>query len=170
MEQRDTYGKQASYEDVRRLLLGDGLVASNGALWRRQRKLMAPFFTPRAVETYLPVMAEDGAWFRERWQAAAQRGEPLDMLTEMSVLTASIILKSMFSMEAADTIDWLKGTVETMLAFASRRQMNPFHAPLWVPTVRQSSLPRGARPRSRIHPGHHLRAPRAHPKAGRMTC
>ena len=148
VEQRDTYGKQASYEDVRRLLLGDGLVASNGALWRRQRKLMAPFFTPRAVETYLPVMVEDGAWFRERWQAAAQRGEPLDMLTEMSVLTASIILKSMFSMEAADTIDWLKGTVETMLAFASRRQMNPFHAPLWVPTARNRAY---LEARTRVH-------------------
>jgi cytochrome P450 len=148
VEQRDTYAKRASYEGVRKLLLGDGLVASNGALWRRQRKLMAPFFTPRAAETYLPVIVEDGAWFRERWNAAARRGEPLDMLTEMSMLTASIILKSMFSMEAAETIDWVKGDVETMLGFASSRQMNPFHAPLWLPTPRNRAY---LDARTRVH-------------------
>src|SRR4051794_20337686 len=96
VEQRDIYGKHASYDGVRNLLLGDGLVGSNGALWRRQRKLMAPFFTPRAIETYLPIIVEDGVWFRERWNAAAAEGKPRDMLTEMSLLTASIILKSMF--------------------------------------------------------------------------
>ncbi|HEY0602792.1 MAG TPA: cytochrome P450 [Herpetosiphonaceae bacterium] len=136
VEERDIYTKLTSYDGVRNLLLGNGLVASNGALWRRQRRLMAPFFTPRAIETYLPVIVEDGAWFRERWNAAARRGQPLDMLTEMSVLTASIILKSMFSLEAPDTIDWVKGAVETMIGFASSRQMNPFHAPLWMPTPR----------------------------------
>lgn len=134
VERRATYGKEASYDGVRQFLLGDGLLASNGSLWRRQRKLMAPFFTPRATETYLPIMVEDAASFRHRWEAAAQRGVPVDVLAEMSVLTASIILRSMFSMESAETIDWLKGAVETMLAFVSRRQLNPLRAPLWVPT------------------------------------
>lgn len=147
VDQRDTYTKLASYDDVRTLLLGNGLVASTGALWR-QHKLMAPFFTLRAIETYLPMMVEHGGSFRERWNVAAQRGEPLDMLTEMSVLTASIILKSMFSMEAPDTIDWVKGAVETMIGFVSRRQMNPLHAPLWVPTPGNRAY---LNARSRVH-------------------
>jgi cytochrome P450 len=136
VDQRESYGKEASYESVRILLLGNGLVASNGALWRRQRKLMAPFFTPRAIQTYLPVIVEDGARFRERWNAAGDRGKPLDIFAEMSILTASIILKSMFSTEAADTISWVKRDVEIMISFASTRQMNPFQAPLWMPTPR----------------------------------
>jgi cytochrome P450 len=148
VEQRDIYGKHASYEDVRKLLLGDGLVGSNGALWRRQRKLMAPFFTPRAIEAYLPVIVEDGAWFRERWNAAAAQGTPRDMLTEMSLLTASIILKSMFSLETSATIDWVKGAVETMIGFASGRQMNPVHAPLWLPTPRNRAY---LAARTRVH-------------------
>jgi cytochrome P450 len=134
LEKPDIYTKHKSYDGVRKLLLGDGLVGSTGALWRRQRQRMAPFFTPRAVETYLPLIVEDGEWFRNRWSAAAQRGEPLEMLNEMSVLTASIILKSMFSMESGDTIDWVKDAVETMIEFTSGRQMNPFQMPLWLPT------------------------------------
>lgn len=148
VEEYDKYSKRASYDSVRQLLLGDGLVVSTGALWRRQRKLMAPFFTPRAAESYLPIIVEDGAWFRERWNAAALRGEPLDMLTEMSVLTASIILKSMFSMETADTINWVKGAVEIMMEVASSRQMNPFHAPVWVPTPRNRAY---LDARTRVH-------------------
>lgn len=148
VEKRDTYAKHASYEDVRTLLLGNGLVASNGALWRRQRRLMAPFFTPRAIETYLPVMVEDGLGFRERWNAAVERGEPLDMLHEMSVLTASIILKSMFSLEASATIEWVKESVETMIGFASSRLMNPFQVPLWVPIPRNRAY---LAARTRVH-------------------
>jgi cytochrome P450 len=45
-------------------------------------------------------------------------------------------LKSMFSTEAAGTVDWVKGDVETMIGFVSSRQMNPFHAPMWMPTPR----------------------------------
>jgi cytochrome P450 len=148
IEQRDLYGKHASYDAVRQLLLGNGLVASNGALWRRQRKLMAPFFTPRAIETYLPIIVEDGAWFRDRWTAAAAEGKPRDMLTEMSLLTASIILKSMFSLETSDTIDWVKGAVEVMIGFASRRQLNPVQAPLWLPTPRNRAYHTA---RARVH-------------------
>jgi cytochrome P450 len=121
VEQRDRYGKEASYEGVRRYLLGDGLVASRGALWRRQRRLMAPFFTPRASAAYLPIMAEDAARFGARWSAAARRGEPVDVLAEMSVLTASIIPRSMFSTESGDAVEWLKGSVEKMIGFATRR-------------------------------------------------
>lgn len=136
VEQRDRYGKYASYEAVRRLLLGDGLVSSQGALWRRQRKLMAPFFTPRAIEAYLPIIVEYGTEFRARWTAAAAQGTPRDVLHEMSQLTAAIILRSMFSLESHETIEWVKGAVETMIGFVSRRQLNPLAAPLWVPTPR----------------------------------
>lgn len=55
----DNYDKLETYDIVRELLLGDGLVASRGELWRRQRRLMAPFFTPRAIEQYLPVFVAD---------------------------------------------------------------------------------------------------------------
>ena len=33
-------------------LAGEGLFTSNGELWRRQRRIMAPLFTPRALDPY----------------------------------------------------------------------------------------------------------------------
>ena len=60
---RQNYDKLHSYDTVRRYLTGKGLVASTGALWRRQRKLMSPFFTPRGVEAYAEIMLRDGVRF-----------------------------------------------------------------------------------------------------------
>src|SRR5262245_23773932 len=56
---RSKYDKVASYTPVRKYLTGEGLVGSTGELWRRQRKLMAPFFTPKAVRAYAELMTRD---------------------------------------------------------------------------------------------------------------
>src|SRR5678810_337746 len=45
---RQSFDKLKSYEITRVLLLGDGLIASNGGSWKRQRRLMASFFSPRS--------------------------------------------------------------------------------------------------------------------------
>src|SRR5690242_13615322 len=46
---RQNYDKLQSYDLVREFMTGYGLLSSNGELWRRQRKLMSPFYTPRGV-------------------------------------------------------------------------------------------------------------------------
>lgn len=126
---RDQYDKRASYDSVRTLLLGDGLVTSTGALWRRQRRLMAPFFTPRGIEQYYDVIAQETMRFQARWERLAQQGEPVEVLGEMIALTATIILKALFSTESGAEISEIKDAVETMISFVSTRQMQPFHLP-----------------------------------------
>ena len=39
-------------------VLGNGLVTSEGAFWRRQRKLIQPAFLKTRVQSYVPIMAE----------------------------------------------------------------------------------------------------------------
>ncbi len=63
---KQNYEKRDSYEPVRKYLLGDGLVASNGEFWRKQRKLMAPFFTPKGIQAYADIMLRDSAHLVDR--------------------------------------------------------------------------------------------------------
>jgi len=132
--QRKNYEKLDSYDAVRELLLGDGLITSTGNLWRRQRRLMAPFFTPRAVTDYFPVVLADGQTLIERWQRLAQSDEPVEIIDEMMLATASIILRSMFSMTSDEQMLQIKDAVETMIQFVATREMIPFSTPLWLPT------------------------------------
>lgn len=131
---RKNYTKGASYDVVRQMLLGDGLVTSTGEVWRRQRKLMSPFFTPRAVAEFAPMMIADANDFIQRWEEKASAGEVVEMIDEMMLITAMIILRTMFSTESDEEMLELKDAVETMIQFVSRRQLNPIAAPLWLPT------------------------------------
>jgi cytochrome P450 len=145
---RDNYDKLSSYEAVRELLLGNGLVASTGDLWRRQRRLMSPFFTPRGIEAFASIMIDDGRAWLTRWEGKAAAGTPVEMIDEMMLLAASIILKTMFSMESDTDMLEVKNAVETMIRFVSSHEMNPFSLPLWVPTDRNRAYHQA---RERVH-------------------
>jgi cytochrome P450 len=133
---RQNYEKRTSYDLVRRLLLGDGLVTSTGELWRQQRKLMAPFYTPRAVHAYADLMLREGQRLAQRWEQLAQSGQPVDVPREMATITAAVILRAMFSTEADGDLLTIKDAVETMIGFVASQQILPFQPPLWLPTAR----------------------------------
>lgn len=133
VSRRQRYDKRRSYDPVRRFLLGDGLVASTGELWRRQRRLMAPFYTPRGVQAYADLMIRDAVRLRERWEGLARGGAEIEISEEMTAITASIILRAMFSAESGESIRRMKGAVEAMIAFVDN-QMTGLRLPLWLPT------------------------------------
>jgi cytochrome P450 len=129
------YDKVESYNVVRKYLTGEGLVASTGELWKKQRKLMSPFFTPKGVQMYASIMARDAVETAERWEELATKGEEIEMSEEMMRITASIILKSMFSSDLdAETLE-MKECVEVMIKYATS-QAQGLYPPDWVPTNR----------------------------------
>jgi cytochrome P450 len=128
---RGNYAKLKSYDIVRKYLLGNGLLTSNGELWRQQRKLMAPFYTPRGVQAYAGVMLRDGQRLLERWSTL--EGSTVDMGGEMTYITASIILRAMFSMETDEEIMGMKSAVETMIGYVGKTQ-GGLMVPSWIPT------------------------------------
>lgn len=128
---RQNYDKLQSYDVVRKYMTGNGLLTSTGDLWRRQRKLMAPFYTPKGVQAYGEIMLKDGQRLLERW--ARRECQTVHMGEEMTFVTATIILRAMFSMETDEAIIRMKNAVETMLGFGNSDQ-SPIRLPLWVPT------------------------------------
>jgi cytochrome P450 len=133
---RRNYDKRETYEPMRKYLIGDGLVASTGELWRRQRKMLAPFYTPKGVQAYAGMMISEGERLAERWQELAGTGAEVEIGDEMILVTAHIILKAMFSTETMESIHQVKDAAETMLAFFTEKMTGPRipALPLWVPT------------------------------------
>lgn len=127
---RENYDKLQSYDTVRKFTLGNGLLASTGDLWRRQRKLMAPFYTPRGVQAYGEIMLKDGQRLLERWSHL--NGKIVHIGEEMTFVTAAIILRSMFSMETDEAIIRMKNAVEIMIGYSGSNQTG-IMIPLWIP-------------------------------------
>jgi len=124
------YDKVATGESLREFLTGDGLVGAIGETWRRQRRLLAPFFTPKAVRSYADVMIRDGAQLCERWDGLARSGVEVDIGEEMSSVTATIILQAMFAAEMDESVRDVKDAIETMIQYS---MLASFMPPLWVP-------------------------------------
>src|ERR1700730_5024654 len=89
------YTKGVGLDRVK-ILLGKGIMTSEGELWRRQRYMMQPFFHRRVVTEFAQTLAAVNERFIERWDGYAARGEPLNVTEEMSELTLDIVLRSIF--------------------------------------------------------------------------
>lgn len=85
------------------ILLGKGIMTSEGALWRRQRRMIQPLFHRRVVERYAGVIDRCIDERLARWREAAEGGEPIDVTAEMSALTLDVVLTSIFG----DDLEWL---------------------------------------------------------------
>jgi cytochrome P450 len=75
------------------VLLGDGLLTSEGQHHRRQRRLVQPAFHRDRMTGYGAVMVDRAVRVRNQWQS----GRPFDMLQEMMRLTLAIVAKTLFS-------------------------------------------------------------------------
>lgn len=128
------YEKLESYDGVRKYVIGDGLVTSTGELWKRQRRLMAPFYTPRGVQDFADIFLRDTLATAARWEELAAEQTQVEMFDEMALVTASIVLKAIFSTETTQDILKIKECVETMINYAGSGRTNSFKLPDWVPT------------------------------------
>ena len=87
------YTKGVGLDRVK-ILLGKGLMTSEGELWKRQRYMMQPFFHRRIVTEFSGVIAQVNDRFIARWAEISRRGKPLNLTDEMSELTLEIVLRS----------------------------------------------------------------------------
>ncbi len=82
VKNQKNYIKGIGYDGFR-LLVGQGLVTSDGDLWRTQRRLMQPPFTPRAITQFSEMMVDVTAKMLDGWQSYADSGEPMNMDAQM---------------------------------------------------------------------------------------
>jgi cytochrome P450 len=79
-----------------KILLGNGIMTSEGEFWRRQRRMMQPSFHRRVIDRFSELLDAVNEKFAGRWAASARRGEPINLTDDVSELTLEIVLKSLF--------------------------------------------------------------------------
>ncbi len=84
-----------------RVLLGDGLLTSEGEHHRRQRRLVQPAFHRDRLAGYGAVMVERAAILRDQWKP----GQSFDVMQEMLRLTLAIVSRTLFSADVDSEAD-----------------------------------------------------------------
>ncbi len=136
----DKYIKGLSHEKLR-VPFGLGVFTSEGELWRRQRRLMAPTYTPRGVGRFAGVMLAEIRDMLHRWETRPT-GEPLPINQEMIRLTMSIISRSMFTLDIGQEFQEVGQALAFLLEFANKRSVTLVDPPLFLPTPMNQKLKR----------------------------
>ena len=127
--------------DRARILLGDGLLTSEGATHLRSRRLLQPAFHRERVAGYGAVMAEYARREAGRWTP----GAPFDAARAMSRLTLAIVGKTLFDADVEASADQI-GDALTRVLESFWTMLLPFPAlvgRLPIPSIRRSHAARG---------------------------
>ncbi|WP_338674792.1 cytochrome P450 [Streptomyces sp. SCSIO 30461] len=113
------------------LVLGDGVVTSEGAAWRRKRALVQPAVRPRQVRTYAATMAACAAGLAATWQA----GQRIDVRREMLALTQRIAVRTLFGVDTAGREEVIGAAMDVaQRAIGDEFRGVTLFLPPWVPT------------------------------------
>ena len=134
----ENYVKGFSHDKLR-VSLGSGLFTSEGDLWRRQRRLMQPTYTPRGVTQFAAVVTDSTQEMLARWRSIPA-GEPLAINDEMTRLTMTIISRSMFSVDVGEEYAQVGQAITEILEFANQASFSLIDLPLWVPSTSNRRL------------------------------
>ena len=84
-----------------KILLGNGIMTSEGDFWRRQRRMMQPSFHRRIIDQFGGLIREVNDKFAARWAEKAARAEAVNISDDASELTLEIVLRSIFGSDLA---------------------------------------------------------------------
>ena len=101
-------------------IVGEGLFTSEGELWRRQRKLMAPLFHAARVADYGAAMSESAARAAGDWHD----GQVLDVARETTRIAMAVAGRALFDIDTYDEADELGSALETALHWSAETAMS----------------------------------------------
>jgi len=116
--------KQHTAFELLSRVVGEGLLTTDGEVWRRQRRLLQPAFTQAKLAQYATAMIEAAGSVRDRLL-----GE-FDISREMMELTLRVVCKTLFSHEITDETNDVARAMTVLQDSVSR----PDLLPQWLPT------------------------------------
>ena len=111
------------------LVLGKGLLTSEGDFWLRQRRLIQPVFQKSHVASYAADMVELTQQRLATWQA----GQTRDVHAELMALTLAIAARTMFH-EQVEEAAGVAQAMHVMQEHFISRSARLVPLPLWLPT------------------------------------
>ena len=119
-------------------LFGNGLLSSEGELWRHRRRMLAPAFHRRSLPAFVEAVVEESGREAARW---FETGEPLNLGHCMTRLMNWIVLRFVFGADPAA----LEGPLGERLVSAFEDAFAGIDPQMVVPFLRHIPLPSNRR-------------------------
>ncbi len=110
IEKAAFFGKDRTQKRMK-ILLGEGMITSDGETHNRGRRIAAPAFHRRRIERYAAQMVEIADAFRARWQPGAE----LNIAAEMMRLALQMTARTLFDTEVTPEIHEINDQVNIVM-------------------------------------------------------
>ncbi|MEU1786458.1 cytochrome P450 [Streptomyces sparsogenes] len=114
-------------------IVGDGLVAAEGASWLRSRRLTQPAFHRDILRRFGETFTRTTSEMLDDWERRRGHGRPLDIKSEMMHLSLANLARALFKADLTDAIARIEPAVQGALSFTHRRMTSPVD-PLRMPS------------------------------------
>jgi cytochrome P450 len=104
------FGKDRTQKRMK-ILLGEGMITSDGETHNRGRRIAAPAFHRRRIERYAEQIVEIAAGFRAQWKP----GEEMNISAEMMRLALQITARTLFDTEVTPEIHEINDQVNIVM-------------------------------------------------------
>jgi cytochrome P450 len=94
-----------------KILLGEGLITSDGEIHKRQRRIAAPAFHRQRIQAYATLMVERAAAMRDSWKA----GVEVDASAEMMRLALQIVARTLFDSDVTKDVQRINNEVNAIM-------------------------------------------------------
>lgn len=133
IKDRENYGRSQEVLNLRPIF-GNGLLTSEGDLWKKQRRLIQPKFSHTSMQQYANVMLE----CIQEQIAAWQPGEQRSMKPEMMMFTREVVCRTLFGRTPSQDAQKIAHAVTTVFG---ELKTEILYLPIW----RMLPLPRSLR-------------------------
>jgi cytochrome P450 len=141
--QNDNFIKERTVQRTK-MLLGEGMITSEGATHRAQRQAAQPAFHRQRIVEYAGVMVEEAARVRDSWRAGEQR----DIAADMMHLTLNVVARTLFASDLREEAYELAAAINRIMGLYNFLVMLP--AAEWLVHLRPPGLAAFLRARNRI--------------------
>jgi cytochrome P450 len=90
------YNKSTIITKRVRMLLGNGLMASDGELWKTQRRLVQPCFQQNVIAGLTRTIIDANLGLITKWEHAARRRQAVNITLDINVMVLETMIRSVF--------------------------------------------------------------------------
>jgi len=145
--QNDNFIKERTVQRTK-MLLGEGMITSEGAQHRAQRQVAQPAFHRQRIPEYAGIIVRETARARDHWRDGEQR----DIATDMMQLTLNVVAQTLFATdlteESGEEVEELASAINRIMGLYNFLVMLP--AAEWLVHVRPPGLAAFVTARKRI--------------------
>jgi len=141
--QNDNFIKERTVQRTK-MLLGEGMITSEGEQHRRQRQVAQPAFHRQRIPEYASAMVDEAIRVRENWRDGEQR----DIAVDMMHLTLNVVARTLFATDLREEAHELADAINRIMGLYNFLVMLP--AAEWLVHVRPPGLAAFVRARKRI--------------------